>query len=220
MIPRRLSRGLGTAAVDTLLAASRPRFFAAIAALDWYARAHEQWIDELALGDGDRVLEVGSGTGALTSQMSDCGYRVTGLDLSQAMIRRANKNHPYLDFRLGDATSLPYDDDTFDAVVAASVVNVVANAKQVLSEMRRVCKPGGIVSVLVPSTGFTDNDLNALIESLGLTGFSEAALTRWHRGPPKTSGLHLRTVLESVDLKPVGTHTYLDGMLVTATAPA
>ena len=93
------------------------------------------------------------------------------------MIDRARIDHPRLDLRVGDAMMLPYNDDAFDTVVAASVINAVAEAKQVVSEMHRVCAPGGTVNVLVPSTDFTDYALDALIEALGVTGFSQAALT-------------------------------------------
>ncbi len=220
MTPRRLNRALGTAAVEALLATSQPRLFAAIGELDWYARSHRHWIDDLSLRAGDRVLEVGCATGALTSYLAESGYRVTGLDRSNDMIRRARNDHPHLDLCFGDATSLPYDNDVFDAVVAASVVNVVPDAQQVLSEMHRVCAPGGTVSVLVPSTDFTDEDLDTLSETLGLTGFSEAALTKWHRGPPKMSRSQLETLFRSVDLESVVTRRYLDGMLIAATATA
>ncbi len=70
---------------------------------------------------------------------------------------------------------------------AASVVNVVPDVEQVLAEMHRIYAPGGAVSVLVLSTEFTDEDLGILIESLGLTGFSRAALEKWHRSATKTS---------------------------------
>jgi len=220
VIPRRLNRALGTAAVEALLATSQHRLFAAIGDLDWYARSHRHWIDEQVIRAGDRVLEVGCATGALTAYLADRGYRVTGLDRSNDMIRRARNDHPDLDLCVGDATSLPYDDNAFDAVVAASVINVVPDAQQVLAEMHRVCTPGGTISVLVPSTGFTDEDLDTLIETLGLTGFSEAALTKWHRGPQKTSRPRLETLFRSVDLESVVTHRYLDGMLIAATAPA
>lgn len=201
-----------------MLANSQPRFFATIGDLDWYSGSHRQWIDELGLSVDDRVLEIGCATGALTSYLADSGFHATGLDRSSAMIDHARKGHPHLDLRVGDATSLPYDEDAFDAVVAASVVNVVDDAKQVVSEMRRVCAPGGTVSVLVPSVDFTDEDLDALTETLGLTGFSRAALTKWHRGPTKQSGTQLDALLRSVDLEPVAIRSYLGGMLITASA--
>jgi len=218
MIRRRLNRALGTVEVATMLAHSQPRFFAAIGELDWYSRSHRNWIDEQAFRAGDRVLEVGCATGTLTDYVASSGCRVTGLDRSPDMIRRARNDHPHLDLRVGDATSLPYDDGAFDAVVAASVINIVADARLVLSEMHRVCAPGGTISVLVPSTEFTDEDHDALIETRGLTGFSRAALTKWHRAAPKTSKSQLEALLRSVDLEAAIIRSYLDGMLFAATA--
>lgn len=110
----------------------------------------------------------------------------------------------------GDATMLPFDDNAFDAVVAASVINVVADAESVLSEMHRVCAPGGTVSVLVPSTGFTDGDLDVLIDTLGLTGFSRAPL-RSGTGAPRRRASHASrpcfTASTSDRLSPVGIST-------------
>jgi ubiquinone/menaquinone biosynthesis C-methylase UbiE len=220
MTPRRLDLARGTVEVETMLAHSPPRFFAALGELGWYSRSHRQWIDDQDLRAGDRVLEVGCATGILTAYLADSGSRVTGLDRSSAMIDRAKNDHPRLDFQVGDATMLAYDDDAFDAVVAASVINVVPDAKPVISELRRVCAPGGTVSVLVPSTDFTDEDLDALIETLGLTGFSQAALTKWHQSATKMSGSELEALLRSVDLGPAVTRGYLDEMLISVTATA
>lgn len=100
------------------------------------------------------------------------------------------------------------------------MINIVADADQVMSEMHRVCTPGGTISVLVPATGFTDENLDTVVGTLELTGFSQAALTKWHGGPPKTSGTQLETLFRSVDLEPVATRTYLQGMLIAATAAA
>lgn len=203
-----------------MLAHDQPGLFAAIGELDWYSDSHRQWIDDQELDASDRVLEVGCATGALTSYLAASGYRVTGLDSSVDMITRAANDHPQLEFVVGDATALSYEDDTFDAVVAASVINVVPDATQVLSEMHRVCRPDGTMSVLVPSSGFTNDDHGTLIESLELTGFSEAALRKWHRGPPKMSSPQLETLFGSVGLVPVTTRRYLDGMLIAVSATA
>lgn len=219
MTVSRRDRDAGAARVEELLANDQPTLFTAIGDLDWYARSHRHWIDEQIFRAGEHVLEVGCSTGALTAYLSGRGHRVTGLDRSSDMIRRARSDHPDLDLCVGDAASLPYDHDAFDAVVAASVINVVPDAKQVLSEMHRVCTPGGTISVLVPSTDFTDDDLDTLVETLGLTGFSEAALAKWHRGPPKMSWPKLEALFRRVDLESVVTRRYLDGMLIAATAP-
>ena len=213
-----LNRERGAAKVETLLAHDQPGLFAAIGEVGWYSSSHRRWIDDQDLHAGDRVLEIGCATGALTAYLADSGYRVTGLDRSHDMVRRGLKDHPDLDLVVGDATSLAHDDDAFDAVVAASVINIVPEPEVVLSEMQRVCAPGGIVSVLVPSADFSDVDLDALIETLRVTGFSEAALTTWHRGPPKMNTRQLETLFRSAGLEPVTTCSYLDGMLLGATA--
>ncbi|VAV95025.1 hypothetical protein MNBD_ACTINO01-1245 [hydrothermal vent metagenome] len=200
-----------------MLEESPARFFAAIGELEWYSRTHRHWIDDLGLRVRDRVLEVGCATGTLTAYLADNGYRVTGFDRSNAMIRQARNDHPDMDFSVGDATRLPYGDDTFDAVVAASVINVVSDGESVLSEMHRVCAPGGTVSILVPSTDFTDDGFDALIESLGLEGFSRAALTKWHRSATKMSRSQLATLLASAGFGPAVTHSYLDGMIIAPT---
>ncbi len=220
MTRNRMDKVLGAAEVETMLAQSQPRFFAAIAELDWYSAIHRRWIDDLGLRAGDRVLEVGCATGALTAYMEDSGWSVTGLDRSSSMIKRAKKTYPHLDLHVGDATELPFDDGAFDAVIAASVVNVVPDAKPVMSEIRRVCAPGATVSVLAPSTAFTDEDLDALTEVLGVTGFSQGALAKWHRSATKMSKSQLEALFEGVDLEPVVTRSYLDGMLLAVTTSA
>ena len=220
MTPTRRDRTLDAEAVETLLAHDQPGLFAAIADLDWYSRSHRDWIDGLEIRAGSKVLEIGCATGALTAYLVDNGCTATGLDRSEDMISRARKDHPRLDLRVGDATMLPYDDDSFDVVVAASVINVVPDAEKVLSEMHRVCAPGGTVSVLVPSSEFSNRDLDALIRMLGLTRFSQAAVTKWHGGPPKMSRPQLEALFQSVDLELDAAPTYLEGMLIAATATA
>ncbi len=218
MTRKRYDREPGTREVEAMLEESPVHFFAAIGELEWYSRTHRHWIDDLGLRVGDRVLEVGCATGTLTAYLADNGYRATGFDRSNAMIRQARNDHPDLNFSVGDAARLPYDDDTFDAVVAASVINVVSDSESVLSEMHRVCAPGGTVAVLVPSTDFTDDGFDALIESLGLEGFSRAALAKWHRSAMKMSRSHLAALLATAGLGLAVTHSYLEGMVIAATA--
>ncbi len=221
MTRRRPDGARGAAQVEALLAESPPRFFAALGALDWYARSHRDWLDAMDLPVGGLVLEIGCATGSLTAYLADRGHRVVGLDRSDEMIRHARDDHPHLEFQVADATSLPYDDATFDAVVAASVVNVVEDPAAVIDEMRRVTVPGGTVGILVPEAGFTDGDLDALVEELGLTGFSRAALTKWHRSARKVERSRVEELLRAAGLDRVLTRSHLAGMLVggAGTAP-
>ena len=217
-----LDKDRGAEEVETLLANDQPGLFAAIGELDWYADTHRSWIDDQGLRAGDRVLEVGCATGALTAYLADIGYQVTGLDRSDDMIRRGRNDHPGLDLLVGDAMQLSHDSGSFDAVVAASVINVVPDAQLVMSEMKRVSAPGGTISVLVPSTDFTDDDFDALLATLHLTGFSAAALTKWHRSARKMSPRQVASAFRSVGLEPAAPVSHLSGMLlaVTATIPS
>jgi ubiquinone/menaquinone biosynthesis C-methylase UbiE len=106
---------------------------------------------------GRRILDAGCGSGALSAALRAEGAVVTGVDGSPAMLELART-------RLGDgvplrvvdlAGPLPFEDDTFDDVVASLVLHYLGDWPAVLAEMRRVLRPGGrlIVSVNHRSCG-------------------------------------------------------------------
>src|SRR3981081_3462246 len=97
---------------------------------------------------GGKILEVGVGTG-LSFDDYDLTTEITGIDLSAPMLAKAcekmaSGRYPYVrDLQLMEAPQLAFADSTFDFVVAQFVITLVANPEQVLSECRRVVKPGG-----------------------------------------------------------------------------
>jgi SAM-dependent methyltransferase len=103
---------------------------------------------------GDRVLDLGCGTGELSRRLSAGGLRVTGCDISPNMLARAAAHavaggHAWV--RLApDWRSLPFKPATFDLVVAASVLEYVIDPGTVLRECGRVLRPGGVVLYTVP----------------------------------------------------------------------
>jgi phosphatidylethanolamine/phosphatidyl-N-methylethanolamine N-methyltransferase len=111
-----------------------------------------QAIKRMAIAPGDRVLEVGVGTGInLMLYPRDCS--VTGIDLSDSMLERAHERvakNGLCDVRLlqMDASALIFPDESFDIVYAPYLVSVVPDPIQVALEMRRVCRPGGRVIIL------------------------------------------------------------------------
>lgn len=109
-------------------------------------------VNRLPLSEGDRVLEVGVGTG-LSLPLYPRSSRVVGIDISDAMMARAQARveelgWPNLELRKMDARSLLFADESFDHVLAPYVVSVVPEPRRVMAEMRRVCKIGGTVLVV------------------------------------------------------------------------
>lgn len=97
---------------------------------------------------GAQFLDIGVGTGRFAIPLLQCGYQVTGVDISEEMMQRLRDKvgpHPHLSLRTASAQSLPFADDTFDAAMAMQVLHLVAEWRQALAEARRVLKPGGYV---------------------------------------------------------------------------
>jgi SAM-dependent methyltransferase len=100
---------------------------------------------------GQTVLDLGSGAGndAFVARrlVGDAG-RVIGVDMTEAMIARANKNlakvgFTNMEFRLGEIEDLPVDSDSVDVVISNCVLNLVPDKGRAFGEINRVLKPGG-----------------------------------------------------------------------------
>ena len=109
-------------------------------------------VERMEIQPGDRVLEVGVGTGLNTS-LYPRYCRVTGLDLSAAMLEKARQRIErealwHVRLMEMDAAKLTYADNTFDNVYAPYLISVVPDPVAVLREMYRVCRAGGKVVIL------------------------------------------------------------------------
>jgi phosphatidylethanolamine/phosphatidyl-N-methylethanolamine N-methyltransferase len=109
-------------------------------------------IERMGIRRGDRVLEVGVGTGINVS-LYPKKCHVTGIDLSTSMLEKARERvarEERRNIRLleMDAARLTFADNTFDIVYAPYLVSVVPDPIQVVREMRRVCRPGGKIVIL------------------------------------------------------------------------
>jgi ubiquinone/menaquinone biosynthesis C-methylase UbiE len=103
---------------------------------------------------GDRVLDLGSGSGDLTTDLARVADEVVGVEVAEAAVRRAQKRHPALDFRLAPIEgALPFADDAFDLVWSSEVIEHVADTAHWLSEVRRVLRPAGRLALTTPSHG-------------------------------------------------------------------
>jgi phosphatidylethanolamine/phosphatidyl-N-methylethanolamine N-methyltransferase len=109
-------------------------------------------IRSLAIEPGARVLELGVGTGlSLDAYPTHCN--ITGIDLAPDMLERAqdkvNRNGwRHITLEQGDALNLKFADDSFDYVMAFHVVSVVPDPVRMMAEARRVCRPGGVITII------------------------------------------------------------------------
>jgi demethylmenaquinone methyltransferase/2-methoxy-6-polyprenyl-1,4-benzoquinol methylase len=114
--------------------------------------------DLAAVGPGDRVLDVATGTGDLALELARRvapGGEVVGSDFAEAMLERAREKaagRPHVHFEWGDALALDHPDDAFDAATVAFGARNFADLHGGLAQMARVVRPGGRVVVLEITT--------------------------------------------------------------------
>ncbi|MGD1074145.1 MAG: methyltransferase domain-containing protein [Bryobacteraceae bacterium] len=99
-------------------------------------------LDLLDPKPGERILDLGCGTGHLTAQMAERGAQATGLDASASMIAQARQNYPKLKFALGDARQFEAP-DPYDAVFSNAALHWIQDAESVVTTVARALKPGG-----------------------------------------------------------------------------
>lgn len=109
---------------------------------------------------GAKVLDVGCGTGAYLTRFAKLGLVPTGIEPAEGMIERAVRDNPGVRIEHGVATSLPFEDASFDAVTSIEVLRYLheADVRASVREMLRVLKPGGFFFV-------------TLVNRLALDGF-------------------------------------------------
>ena len=150
-MPLALTAGLSDAELTTLATYQA-------SAADWSGQRSADpgfWAPELdrvsRLTPHGRVLDVGSGNGRDARLLSARGYRVTGVDISPALLELARAACPAAEFQLGSVYELPFADASFDLVWAAAIILHLPkrSAPAALAELRRVLRPGGAAFVAV-----------------------------------------------------------------------
>lgn len=106
-------------------------------------------LDAAGVTNGVRVLDIGTGPGLVAGAVRDRGGDAIGIDFAEPMVREARARYPDIEFRQGNAESLPFQDSEFDAVVANFVLHHLARPEKVLAEARRVLRDSGQVAMTV-----------------------------------------------------------------------
>jgi demethylmenaquinone methyltransferase / 2-methoxy-6-polyprenyl-1,4-benzoquinol methylase len=103
---------------------------------------------EATVRPGDFVLDACCGTGDLAIAAARRGGKVTGLDFSPAMLERARRKAPQIEWIEGDLLSLPFGDESFDSATVGFGVRNVEDLGRSIEELRRVLRPGGRLGIL------------------------------------------------------------------------
>ena len=126
-----------------------------------YERFMGRWSDRLAplliqfggVRNGDHLLDIGSGTGALAAALAAVAplSQIVGIDPALPFVdfARQTRGSQQIHFDVGDAQHLRFDDSTFDRTFSLLTLNFVPDSTAALNEMIRVTKPGGIVTAAV-----------------------------------------------------------------------
>jgi SAM-dependent methyltransferase len=119
----------------------------------WSRLVAQEFLRWLALSENRRWLDVGSGTGILTRTILAMANpkKIKGIDRSEGFVEFARQqvNHPTIEFEVGDAQALPIESETYDAAVSGLVLNFVPQPDQMVAEMKRSVRKGGMVALYV-----------------------------------------------------------------------
>jgi ubiquinone/menaquinone biosynthesis C-methylase UbiE len=116
----------------------------------WSRRLAPLFVDFAGIVSGERILDVGCGTGSLTFCLAENPAigEIQGLDFSPVYVDYARQKNrdPRIDFQVGDACDLPFPDASFDHTLSMLVLQFVPRAELAVREMSRVTRPGGTVA--------------------------------------------------------------------------
>ena len=132
------------AADDLLVAVGRSKDSATLKVIS------EDISSKLDLNSDDYLLEVGSGTGVLLSELSKKSKLVNGVDYSTEAVKRGKKAFPDIEMQVAEADNLPFDDNQFDKLLCYGVFHYFVDTKYALSaidEFLRVCRKGGTILI-------------------------------------------------------------------------
>jgi SAM-dependent methyltransferase len=119
----------------------------------WSRRLAPAFVEFAGIAAGERVLDVGCGTGSLTFELATHPElrEIRGIDYSATFVEAAQRrnNDPRVVIEQADATELPFPDGAFNRALAMLVLHFVPDAARAIAEMRRVVSPGGVVAATV-----------------------------------------------------------------------
>lgn len=147
---------------------------------DFVFKYGEYLVQMLTPQEGERILDVGCGTGYLTNLIAASGAMVTGMDNSIDMIAKARNEYPHLPFRLASVTDFNFN-EPFDALFSNAVLHWVTDKEQAVKSMYDNLKPGGRLVLEMGGKGNVEKIVHALKKALVNHGYaSNAAREVWY----------------------------------------
>jgi trans-aconitate methyltransferase len=131
-------------------------------------------LDLLKPAEGERILDLGCGTGHLTAKIAESGATVVGIDHSADMVDSASAAYPAIEFQRMDATNFAFD-EPFDAIFSNAVLHWVQPPEAAVKRIRTALKPGGRFIAEFGGHGNVDQVVTALITELENHGYGDAA---------------------------------------------
>jgi len=158
----------------------------------WYTRTRRNDMDDFRrqaqavaeqLRAGSNVLEVAPGPGFFAIELAKLGdFRITGLDISRTFVEIAQENArdagAKIDFRFGNASSLPFPRDSFDFLYCAAAFKNFSEPVKALDEMHRVLRPRGEALIADLRKDVSLEELDTHLQQSG-RGHFDAWLTKW-----------------------------------------
>lgn len=158
----------------------------------WYAKTRSNDIEEFRasardaadeLPRGARVLEVAPGPGFFSIELAKLGdYRITGLDVSRTMVEIAGENARKagvnVEFRQGNASAMPFADESFDFVYSSAAFKNFTEPVKALDELYRVLRPDGLALIHDLRGGCSRRDIDRYVKQSG-RGTIDTWMTAW-----------------------------------------
>jgi trans-aconitate methyltransferase len=138
----------------------------------------EDLLEILSPRKGDRILDLGCGTGQLTHQIATKGAVAIGIDRSPEMIAQAKQNYPNIQFEVADATNFTFLEQ-FDAVFSNAVLHWVKPPEAAINCIWKVLKPGGIFIAEFGGKGNVQTIVDAIAQS---ARYAIASTLKEHNG--------------------------------------
>jgi ubiquinone/menaquinone biosynthesis C-methylase UbiE len=130
-----------------------------------------------------KVLEIAPGPGYFCMELARLGnYKITGLDISKSFVEIARQNAAEaglkIDFREGNASAMPFEDNTFDFTFCQAAFKNFSEPVKAIGEMYRVLRPGGVSVISDLSRDASPQEIDREVEGMGLSRINQF-LVRW-----------------------------------------